>query len=352
MKIEETNDTVQETSAHSGDSLYLELKRRVRDAGLLKPQPLYYGIKIPLTFALFAIGWAALAIEDSLWFRIFDVIFLAFMTVQIGYLGHDAGHQQIFRSSRRNDLFGLLNGFSLGSSYSWWVDTHNRHHGKPNQTSFDPAIDYSVLAFSEEEAARKKGVMRWIVKHQAILFIPLLMLYPISMRVDSFRYLLREKSKYRTIEILTLACYFPLYFLFLYFSMGIWQCLLFAVIQQSVLGLYLSSVFVTNHIGMPLLGPEEECDFIRHQVMTSRNVKGSRIVDYLFGGLNYQIEHHLFPRMPRNRLRCASRIVQQFLQEKSIPYCEAEIVHSYCEIFSYLLRIGKSLKNADAAKLI
>ena len=316
----------------------------MRNRGLLDPQPLYYAISIPLIFALFCLGWIVLVLVDNIWVRIADAVFLAFMGVQIGYLGHDAGHQQIFRKSWKNDLLGLINGFSLGSSYSWWVDTHNRHHGKPNQISFDPAIDYSLIAFTEEEAAEKRGFFRFMVKLQAIFFIPLLMLYPISMRIDSVRYILGNQYKYRIVEALTLVLYFPLYFLVLYFSMGFWQTVLFVVIHQSLFGLYLSFVFVPNHIGMPLLTAEEDQDFVRHQVLTARNIKGPRIVDYLFGGLNYQIEHHLFPRMPRNRLRSASRIVRQFLKEKSIHYSESGIFQCYSSILSYLHQIGKSLK--------
>lgn len=266
------------------------------------------------------------------------------MGVQVGYLGHDAGHQQIFRKSWKNDVLGLINGFSLGSSYSWWVDTHNRHHGKPNQISFDPAIEYSLIAFSKEEAAQKTGFARMMVQLQAIFFFPMLMLYPVSMRLDSFRYVIRNKYRYRAIEAATLVAYFPLYFLLLYFAMGLWQAILFAVIHQSLFGLYLSSVFVPNHVGMPVLSPDANTDFVTHQVLTSRNIKGPRIVDYLFGGLNYQIEHHLFPRMPRNRLRRASRIVQQFLQERSMDYCQSGIFQSYKAVVSYLHQIGKSLK--------
>ena len=343
--IEETKQSNLPNVSTSSENLYYELKQRVREAGLLEPQPLYYAITIPLTFALLFLGWIALVVVDNIWFRIADALFLAFISVQVGYIGHDAGHQQIFRRSWKNDLIGLINGFSLGSSYSWWVDTHNKHHGKPNQISYDPAIEYSLLAFTEEEAAQKKGLFRLIVRRQALLFVPLLMLYPISMRIDSFRYILKSRYKYRALEAVALVSYFPIYFSLLYFSMGLWQTVLFTLIHQAIFGLYLSFVFVPNHMGMPVLNADAEPDFVRHQVLTSRNIKGRPIVDYIFGGLNHQIEHHLFPRMPRNRLRKASRIVQAFLRENSIHYCETGVFQSYRAILSYLHQIGKSLKH-------
>ena len=305
MHIQETVEVHEYSAAPEPrhESLYAELKRRVEERGLLKRQPFYYAVKVPATFALLAMGWAALFLVDQLWFRILDAAFLAFMTVQAGFVGHDAGHRAIFRSTWKNDLLGLINGFSVGASFSWWMDTHNRHHGKPNQESYDPAISYSVIAFSEEQARTKTGVERFMVRHQAIFFIPLLMLYPLSMRIQSIRYLLRERTRYRFLELAFLAIHFPLYFFVLYSLLGFWETLLFAVIHQSLFGLYISSVFVPNHMGMPVLKSEEQLDFVHQQVLTARNIRGPRIVDFLFGGLNYQIEHHLFPGMPRNRSR-------------------------------------------------
>lgn len=303
-----------------GEELYAELKRLVEEKGLLKGQRLYYRFKVSITFALLALGWIALIFIDNVWLRMLDAAFVAFIAVQVGFIGHDAGHQQIFRASWKNDLLALLNGFSLGASYSWWVDTHNRHHGRPNQISFDPAINYSIIAFSREQALEKTGLARFIVKHQALLFIPMLMLYPLSMRIDSLRYLIRKGSRFRALEFLSVLLHFPLYFLCLFFLMGFWQAILFAVIHQSLFGLYIFSVFVPNHMGMPMVNTEESWDFLRQQVFTSRNVKGHPLVDFLFGGLNYQIEHHLFPKMPRNRLRCARELVQEFLQQRSIAY--------------------------------
>lgn len=326
------------------ESLYAELKRIVEEHGLLKKQPLYYSIKVPLTYVFYALGWLALVFVGSLWFRILDAVFLAFMTVQLGFVGHDAGHRAIFRSSWKNDILGLLNGLSVGASFSWWMDTHNKHHAKPNQESLDPAIDYSVIAFSEEQARSKSGITRFMIRHQALFFIPLLMLYPISMRVDSLLYLIKERTRYRALELTFLIVHFPLYFFCLYSLIGFWHTVIFALIHQTLFGLYLSSVFVPNHMGMPIVVADEKMDFIVQQAVTARNIKGPRIVDFLFGGLNYQIEHHLFPAMPRNRLRRAKKLVEEFLRERSIEYHETSVFQSFREIFADLHRVGKSLK--------
>ena len=83
------------------------------------------------------------------------------------------------------------------------------------------------------------------------------------------------------------------------------QAIVFVAVQQGVFGFYMGCSFAPNHKGMPILSPEQQPDFLRRQVLTSRNVRGGRLVDFALGGLNYQIEHHLFPSMPRPSLRRA-----------------------------------------------
>jgi fatty acid desaturase len=87
-----------------------------------------------------------------------------------------------------------------------------------------------------------------------------------------------------------------------------------------------------------MMDDDEELDFLRTQVLTARNVRGNWFLDYWYGGLNYQIEHHLFPTMPRNRLRYAKPLVERFCAERGIAYHETSIGGSYKEIFQHLRR--------------
>ena len=97
------------------------------------------------------------------------------------------------------------------------------------------------------------------------------------------------------------------------------QAVAFALVQQGLFGLYLGCSFAPNHKGMPTLTQADQLDFLRRQVLTSRNVRGSRLVDFLLGGLNYQIEHHLFPNMPRPNLRHAQPLVREFCATTIFP---------------------------------
>ena len=331
---------------------YAELKKLVQSSGLLVSQPFYYARMIAVTFFMLAVGITILFLTDNLWVHLLDAVFLSFVLTQSGFIGHDAGHCQISKTPIKNYLIGLMNNLLLGASYLWWVDTHNKHHSMPNQVAHDPAIDYSVIAFSREAALEKKGILRYVIKYQAFFFVPMMFFYPVTMRIDSFRYLFGTRPKNWFLDALLIVLHFVLYFWLVFGVLQFWTALLFIVVHQSLFGLYLAFVFAPNHMGMVILDEKEDLDFLTRQVITARNVKGGRFVDFIFGGLNFQIEHHLFPRMARNKLRAAKKIVEDFCREKSIQYHEATVLQSYAEIFKDLHRVGSVLRRKQQEPVV
>ena len=89
---------------------------------------------------------------------------------------------------------------------------------------------------------------------------------------------------------------------------------MFILVQQGLFGFYLGCSFAPNHKGMPILAAADKTDFLRRQVLTSRNVRGGWLTDLALGGLNYQIEHHLFPSMPRAQPAPAQPLVRAFCE--------------------------------------
>ena len=122
-----------------------------------------------------------------------------------------------------------------------------------------------------------------------------------------------------------------------------WQALLFFVIHRALFGLYLGSVSAPNHKGMLVSDKDTQLDFLHQQVLSSRNVRAHPVTDFWYGGLNYQIEHHLFPTIPRNKLGEAQQIVKAFCKERAIPYHEAGFLQSYREIFQHLHQVSALL---------
>ncbi|MFB9198728.1 acyl-CoA desaturase [Actinomadura verrucosospora] len=116
------------------------------------------------------------------------------------------------------------------------------------------------------------------------------------------------------------------------------------LLQQGLFGLYLGCSFAPNHKGMPIFGRDHGSDFLRRQVLTARNIRGGRINDFVLGGLNYQIEHHLFPSMPRPNLRRAQALVRAFCARNDIAYRETTLTGSYADVMRHLHAVGGPLR--------
>ena len=120
---------------------------QVREAGLLDRRFGYYGLMIPLTVAGFAVGFAALILIGSSWWALGIAGFLGLAFTQLGFVGHDAGHHEVFRSRRANRSLGLAVGNVLiGMSFGWWVPKHSAHHAHPNEVGRDPDVGAAAVA--------------------------------------------------------------------------------------------------------------------------------------------------------------------------------------------------------------
>jgi fatty acid desaturase len=310
-------------------SEFAELSRRVKAAGLLEPRPGYYTAKIAATTGLYAAGWVAVVLVGRSWWQLLTAVVLGVAFTQVAFLGHDAGHKQIFRTRRASYVLGLLHAnLAVGLSYGWWIDKHNRHHAHPNEVGGDPDIDTGVLVYQPGQRRRSR-LARLLTRAQAWFFFPLLTLEGLNLHAAS-RLALKDRPRAaRWWEGTLLAVHLAAYGTVLVVVLGPVRALAFAAVQQAVFGFYMGCSFAPNHKGMPILRPGEEPSFLRRQVLTSRNVRGGRVVDLVLGGLNYQIEHHLFPSMPRPNLRRAQHLVRTFCAERGVLYTETSLAASY-----------------------
>lgn len=324
---------------------YGELKALVREAGLLSKQPWYYAWRVPATFLAIVPSIFVVIYAQSMWWHVANACYMGILYNQLVFVGHDAMHHQIF-GDRRDYVLSVLMLPVMGISASWWADTHNKHHGRPNEKNFDPSIGFDYLAFSESEAMSKTGFARTAVKYQGYYFLILMILYPLLMKISSFRFLKSDwHKKKRPWELISFLSHFPLYiwFLFTYLTPG--EAAVFIVIHQCVFGLCLFSVFGPNHIGQIVLPEDHDYDYLHQQAITSQNVQPGLFVDFWFGGLNHQIEHHLFPTVPRNRLKYVRPIVEQFCREHKVPYYVSSAPWCYVEILQYMHRAGAPLRH-------
>jgi fatty acid desaturase len=320
----------------------------VKRAGLLDKQPAYYLYKLLEPLVLLSAGVAVLLLVESFWLQLLNAVYLAVVFVLLGLVMHDAGHRQIFVAARRNDLVGLLYAnLLLGASISSWRVRHNEHHAHTNELGVDPTLEIPLWAWLEEQAEQQTGVLRLLMKYQAYTFFPVLSLSAFFQGFAAIRHVFFERDvPDRLVQGLFLVLHFGLYFALLFYALPWWQALIFFAVHFLVMGLHLGLIFAPNHKGMPLVASDHQMDFLTVQAYTTRNVKPHPVVDYLYGGLNYQVEHHLFPGMSRNKLGEARTIVKAFCQERGIPYHETGVLQSYREILRYMHQVAAPLRQS------
>jgi fatty acid desaturase len=331
------------TQDHRGG--YGELTAQIRQLGLLRHRPWSYAGRFGIVLGGLAAVVGAMVLWRHSWWLLLLAPVLGVIATQLGFLGHDVGHLQVTRNQRRSRILGLLDANLMGGlSYGWWITKHNAHHAHPNDLEADPDVKSAVLVFDADQAAGRRGLAGWTVRHQAALFFPFLLGEAVNLHVASVRGLLRPGLRLRAPEALLITVHYIAYAALLVTTLTWPQVLLFVAIHKGVQGVYLGCSFAPNHKGMPILDADQAADPLLRQVLTSRNIRGGPFVDAALGGLNYQIEHHLFPSMPRANLRHAQPVVRQFCLDRGIAYAECSAVASYRLAIGHLHRVGAALR--------
>ncbi|MBT2548675.1 acyl-CoA desaturase [Arthrobacter sp. ISL-65] len=321
---------------------YSELLKSVKAAGLLERRVGFYITLFSSLVLLMTAAWFGFALIGDSWFQLLIAAAVGILCTQLSFLAHEAGHRQIFASRRANDWTARILATSVaGMSYSWWEQKHGAHHNHPNVISKDPDIAPGPIAFHTEAVADRQGRFAFLTRKQGWFFFPLLFLVGLGLQIDSVKFVLRRaKVTHRWVELpillVRLGSLPALAFTFLPLGMAA----AFIGVQLAVFGFYMGASFAPNHKGMPVLPADSRVDFLSRQVLTSRNISGGRYMDILLGGLNRQVEHHLFPDMARPHLHKATAMVRQHCKTQGIPFTETTLAASFGIIVRYLNEVG------------
>lgn len=323
---------------------YSALLKTVRTAGLMRRRRAFYGMVFAiLVLALGAAGTGFVLLGQT-WYQLLIAAALGVLFTQFAFLAHEAAHHQIFASGRTNGWTArILGPLLVGMSYAMWVKKHTAHHQNPNTKGKDPDIHTGVVAFHEEGAAGKRGFAAAVTRHQGALLFPLILFLGFSLVLDSAKTLFgRRGVRFRYVEIGLLVLRFGALLVVLFLMLPWGMALAFIGVQMGVFGFYLGASFAPNHKGMPILEAGSRVDFLTRQVVTSRNIRGGIFMDTLMGGLNRQVEHHLFPDMARPELRRSTSLVREACGRNGIALTETGLLQSYAIVVRYLNRVGLS----------
>jgi fatty acid desaturase len=330
-------------------SSYTALSQTVREAGLLRRAYRYYA----WTGAILAVALGGLVagfvlLGDS-WLQLLIAAALGVVLTQFAFLAHEAAHRQVLASGPANDRLGrfLANGV-VGISYSWWMSKHSRHHANPNRVGKDPDIANDTVVFTEDGARAQRRWLRPLTRVQGWAFFPLLTLEGINLHVTSIRSLLRgtqQDRRARVLEVLAIAVRLAAYVAAVCWFLPLGLAAAFLGVQLAVFGVYMGASFAPNHKGMAIIPADSRIDFFSKQVLTSRNIRGGALMSAFMGGLNHQVEHHLFPSMPRPHLARARELVRAHCATHQVPYTETSLVRSYAIVVRYLNRVGLAARD-------
>mmetsp|Transcript_21217 Transcript_21217/g.26770 ORF Transcript_21217/g.26770 Transcript_21217/m.26770 type:complete len:489 (+) Transcript_21217:124-1590(+) len=358
---------------------YRELRTQLIKMGMFNSSKLFYLYKCSSNMAMWAVAVGMVAFSDSIVMHIGSALLLGLFWQQCGWLAHDFLHHQVFQDRRFGDYAGLFWGNLMqGFSVAWWKNKHNGHHAVPNlhNTSAssqdgDPDIDtMPVLAWSLKQAqsfrqlnadGKDSTFVRIAIKYQAFTYFPILLLARLSWLNESFKtaFRLGASTENAKMEMERKGLTYPIaekVLLLIFHSwnfalscgFGRWSlsysiCYYTTALCSS--GLFLALVFGLGHNGMSTYDAETRPDFWKLQVTTTRNITGGHgipqaFVDWLCGGLQYQVDHHLFPLMPRHNLKKTHDLVESFCKKWGVTYHEADLVDGTVEVIQHLSKVS------------
>ena len=281
---------------------------------LLKLGMLFALLGAALWLSWFETSWLGLGIAYAA---------LALLLAQFAFIGHDAGHASISRNAAINRAFGQLSmTLVTGLAFEEWIGRHRTHHQFCQDEERDPDMAVGFVVSLTEKSRRQKGALgRFMTRTQPVHVWLLSLFFGHSQRHLSQAAVLGNPHRHR-LDAAFLLLHFALWFGVpcLLLEVPVTNALLAYVIPLTLLGPYLAAIFWVNHIGMPLIRNVDTFSFFEHQVVTSRTITNPPAWDWLFGGLNFQIEHHLFPQVPSGRLAAVQAIVQAHFERHEIAY--------------------------------
>jgi fatty acid desaturase/predicted heme/steroid binding protein len=323
---------------------YRDLRNRLIAMGMFNANPLYYVYKVLSTLSIWAVAVYCAVKSDSFWVHMLGALLMGLFWQQSGWLAHDFIHHQVFKNRFLGDLSGIFIGnVWQGFSLQWWKTKHNTHHAVPNlhessplASDGDPDIDtMPLLAWSKRMArgAKDSAFGRFMIRHQAWFYFPLLLGARLAWNHQSWLFCFggdgkwvtknaeidMKKNKHIRLEQIGISIHYA-WLLYVLSCMPLLDAVLYFFIAQTSCGLFLAFVFGLGHNGMAVYPADERPDFWKLQVSTTRNVTSNWFSDWFCGGLQYQVDHHLFPSLPRHNLGKVHKLVHQFCIDYNVRY--------------------------------
>ncbi|XP_010526057.1 PREDICTED: acyl-lipid (9-3)-desaturase-like [Tarenaya hassleriana] len=313
---------------------YRRLASEFSKMGLFEKKGHGVFVLLCLISVLFSLSVYGVLCSESVWVHLLCGGVMGFLWIQSGWIGHDSGHYQVMVNRKMNRFVQILTGNCLaGISIAWWKLNHNTHHIACNSLDFDPDLQHmpffavssklfhSLRSYFYERKMNFDTAARFLVSYQHLTFYPVMCFARINLFAQSFLLLFSgKKVSGRGLEFIGLLVFWVWYPLLVSCLPNWGERLMFVVASFSVTGIQ-HVQFCLNHFSSDVyVGPPNGNDWFETQTKGTLDIKCSEWMDWFHGGLQFQIEHHLFPRLPRCQLRKVSPFVQELCKKHNLPY--------------------------------
>ncbi|XP_063053321.1 acyl-CoA 6-desaturase [Engraulis encrasicolus] len=316
-----------------------ELERR----GLFRADPLFFTLCLGHILLLEALALLLVWAYGVGWTNtMICAVLLATSQAQAGWLQHDFGHLSVFKKSKWNHLLHkFIIGHLKGASANWWNHRHFQHHAKPNVFSKDPDVNMLhafVLGDTQpvEYGVKKLKYMPYNHQHQYFFLIGPPLLIPVYFHIQIMHTMFSRKD---WVDLAWSMTYYMRYFLCFVPFFGFFGSILLCSFVRFLESHWFVWVTQMNHIPMDI-DHDKHDDWLTMQLKATCNVEQSLFNDWFSGHLNFQIEHHLFPTMPRHNYWLAAPEVKALCEKHAVPYEEKTLWRALVDVVRSLKKSG------------
>ncbi|MEX2594957.1 MAG: acyl-CoA desaturase [Anditalea sp.] len=313
-----------------------------------------------MVYLFLFIGFYAVILLNvlPLYLTLLMAIGLGIIMALIGFnICHDALHGSYSNKKWVNSSLGFIFNLIGANVYIWKISHNKVHHTYTNIVGHDGDLEVAPGLIRISPVEKKKAIHRY----QHLYAFPLYSLAAVSwfFRKDYVKFFQKNigahVNKHPKIEYFNLffykMVYYALFIIIPFMIMDItwWQFLIGFLAMNFAEGLVMALVFQLAHLveetDMPHLQGNENVEeaWAEHQMRTTANFsRNSKTAVFLFGGLNYQIEHHLFPKICHIHYPAISEIIKQTAHEFNLPYHENRSFYSALKShYLFLKKLGR-----------
>jgi len=321
---------------------YTELRRKAEEKDLFTSSKVYFGLIFLHLIFFDVMAYYIMSTYGTTWLPyICALLCNAIAMTQMAFNQHDYAHMSVFKSGRMNRIFhSIVMCILKGTSSSWWHFRHNRHHSKTNVVDRDPSIELEPMLVVGDDIPKKTAARKdsYPYKHQQYYFaIGMPLLFPLYFQYGVFRH----PIKYGHYFDAFLVSLFYIRFLYLYYPLlGILGALKFLYATRVMECVWFFWISQTNHIPMDM-GEDKAKPWLLLQLNAACDIQPFWFSDWFTGHLNYHIEHHLFPTMPRHNLYKIQPAVMETCRKLGIPYRNKPLFQATADLIQSLKKSGE-----------